>query len=135
MCGPSSAYFYSTRSTAVLNDWRNGWRAVVAAGVSASRRPRVSSLGESRAALRHAEWVTVASERADEADQSARGTDWNGSWARTTIYEVRAKGNEHHFSFRLVKLRANELVRIANHRQTDVFMYLLIFVITDFVIE
>lgn len=41
-CVVRHTYFYSTRSTTVLNDWRNGWRA---AGVRLS--------GESLAALQH----------------------------------------------------------------------------------
>lgn len=120
MCGPSSGYFYSTRSTAVLNDWRNGWRA----GVSASRRPRVSSLLANLAALRHAEWVTVASARPDEADQSARGTDWNESTSADD--DLRGERAHHSRPHRLIRLRANQLVRIAKHCQIDVFTLRLI---------
>lgn len=142
MCGPSFVYFLFgaiygrvKRLTKRMTSRRGG-------RVSASRRPRVSPLGETLAALRHAEWVTVASARADEADQSARGTYWNGSWAPDDDLRgsALARGNEHHPPFRLIRLRANRLVRITNHRKTDVFTSRLISrrsaapsVITDFV--
>jgi len=86
MCGPSSAYFYSTRSTAVLNDWRNGWRAAVVAECLPPGG-RASRFLAYLATLRHAKWITIANASADEADQSVRGTDWNESWERVLHYD------------------------------------------------
>lgn len=58
MCGLSSAYFYSTRRTAVLNDWRNGWRVVGTVGGSPSAGWARLSTGFTSGLVK---WVTVAS--------------------------------------------------------------------------
>lgn len=66
MCGLSSAYFYSTRRTAVLNDWRNGWRvAGTVRGCRVCCRPSIRVPCEFTSDL--VKWVTVASARRTSA--------------------------------------------------------------------
>lgn len=78
---------------------------------------RASHLLANFVALRHAEWVTVASAHADETDQSARGTDWNGSWDADD--DLRGSHCEGMNTFRsvFIRLRANKLVRVTKYRQ------------------
>lgn len=121
-CVVRHMYFYSTRSTTVLNDWRNGWRA---AGVCLS--------DESLAALQHAVSELRLRVRARTkrikalaghiGSRASADDDLRGS--RSTR-EINTKPSRPRLSERS-QVDANELVGIARHcRQMDVFTLSLI---------
>lgn len=79
-CVVRHMYFYSTRSTTVLNDWRNGRRATAPGSACRTSLSRLYSTP----------WVSYDCECARVRSGSKRSRDILGPGrARTTIYEAR----------------------------------------------
>lgn len=117
MCGPSYVFLFDTIYDRVKRLTKR---------MTSRRGPLVGRVSRGFTALR--EWITVASARATEADQSARGTYWNwsrtgddlrGKWTHGRISPSRLSGRS--------QIDANEFVGIARRcHQIDVFTLSLI---------